>query len=371
MFIKFDPNTYVIRYRAGKAVARGNGLAFHYWERNTSACAVPMTGIDADYIFSQVTKDFQTVSVQGQLTYRFTDCEKAADALNFTVNLKTKRYAEDPMPKVSKRMVNLAEVLVKTRINGMELSDALAASHHLADEVYRDLRQDSQLEEMGVSVTGFTVLNIAANNDTARALEAGTREQILRSADDALYERRNASIEQERRIKENELATSQMEIERKRDLEASRTRGELDRKKMLIEGEKGLEASKTQGELERRHMVLASEQELETAKTRGELARKQMLLDGEIDLEKKRRELADLRLENTKKEADAEAYRIRSVMEAYNALNPDVLIAIATANMEPGKLVAHAFDKMAGNADKIGTLNITPDLLGSLLGGKQ
>ena len=349
MFIKFDPNTYVIRYRKGKVISRGRGLSFHYWERNTSVCAVPMASIDTDFIFNQVTKDFQTVAIQGQLSYRFADGEKAAETLDFTVNLKTKNYPDDPLPKVSKRIVNQAEVLVKSRINAVDLAEALAESRSLASGVFEDLREDPQLAEMGVTVTGFTVLRIAANNDTSRALEAGTREQILRAADDALYERRNSSIEQERRIRENELATDQMVVERKRDLEASRTMGELDRKRMLLNGEKELEASKTKGELDR----------------------KRMLLDGEIELENKRKELAALRLENAQKEADAEAYRIRAVMEAYSTLNADVLIALATADMEPGKLIARAFEKLGASAEKIGTLNISPDLLTTLMGGKK
>jgi hypothetical protein len=35
--------------------------------------------------------------------------------------------------------------------------------------------------------------------------------------------------------------------------------------------------------------------------------------------------------------------------------------------MSPEKLIALAFQNLAGNADKIGQLNITPDLLQSLM----
>src|SRR6185312_7056980 len=43
--------------------------------------------------------------------------------------------------------------------------------------------------------------------ETARALEAEARETLQRQADEAIYARRNASVEQERRIKESELET--------------------------------------------------------------------------------------------------------------------------------------------------------------------
>ena len=80
-------------------------------------------------------------------------------------------------------------------------------------------------------------------------------------------------------------------------------------------------------------------------------------IDTEVELERKRQELAELRLENTKKAADGEAYRIASAMAAYGRLSPEVLVALA-------------FDKLALNSEKIGQLNITPDLLASVLKSK-
>lgn len=361
MYIKFRPSEYVLRYRGGRVVQQGQGLSFYYLARSTSACAIPLTGIDADFMFAQVTRDFQTATVQGQLSYRFSDFEKAAAALDFTVNLRTHSYLEDPQPKASKRIINLAEVLVKSRINEMDLTEALAASHSLADDVFQALQKEPQLQHMGVEITGFTVLRIAAGSETARALEAGTREQILQQADDALYARRNASIEQERHIKENELQTESTVVERKRVIQEN----ELQTRRMVVVQENDLKRMTTAGELERAHLKLDEQVAMDKTKAASELERKHLLLDGEIALEEKRRTLAELRLENAKKDADAEAYRIRSVMEAYNTLSADVLIALATMDMDPNKLIARAFEKLA-DGSKIGTLNITPDLLESL-----
>ena len=361
MFIKFSPNEYVLRYRGGKLVSKGKGLSFWFLERNTSVCAVPVTGVDADFIFAQVTGDYQAASVQGQLTYRFSDFEKAAAAMDFTVNLHSKNYLADPRPNASKRIINLAEVLVKARMSTMTLTEALAASHSLAAEVFRGLREEPLLASMGIEVTGFTVLRICAANETSRALEAGTREQILQQADDALYARRNASIEQERHIKENELQTESAVVERKRAIEEN----QLQTKRMVIEQENDLKRMSAAGELERAQLKLKEEVSMEKTRVSSELERKHMALDGEIALEEKRRTLAQLRLENAKKDADAEAYRIRCVMEAYNALSPEVLIALATMDMDPNRLIARAFEKLA-DGSKVGTLNITPDLLEAL-----
>lgn len=340
MYVKFLPSQYILRYRKGRLIAEGTGLSFFCMERFTSACAVPVSNNDADFIFEETTLDFQKITVQGQLTYRITDYKQTAASMDFTVNLRTKQYLNDPMRSLSKRIVNIAEVLVKSVIGKMQMTEAVQSSRALASQVLEGLQADAEILGLGIAVTGFSVLKIAAVPETARALEAATREEILRQADDALYERRNASIEQERRVKENELNT-EISVEEK--------------KKKIRETE-----------IQTKRMVLEKENEIEKIRTLSEAEREQIRLDAEIELERKRRELAELRLENARKDADAEAYRIAAVMDAYNRLNPEVLVALATLNMEPEKMIAQAFEKLAVNSEKIGTLNITPDLLESL-----
>ena len=83
MYVKFHPGEFVLRYHNGRLVKQGRGLSFHCMARSTSVCVVPLTGIDADFMFSQVTRDFQTVSVQGQLSYRFTDCLASSPPASF------------------------------------------------------------------------------------------------------------------------------------------------------------------------------------------------------------------------------------------------------------------------------------------------
>ena len=342
MYIKFSPNQYVLRYKKGQKVAQGAGLSFFFWAHNTSACVLPISGTDIDFMFEETTQDFQTVTVQGQLTCRIADFEKAAAALDFTVNLRNGAYVDQPMEKLSKRMVNLAHVLVKSHIGAMGLTEAIQVSRSLADQVLMELENSEEYTAMGVAVTGFSILKIRANPETARALEAKTREDILRESDDAIYDRRNASIEQERKVKENELNTQICVEEKKKAIKET----ELQTKRLELEGE---------GELQKIEVRSATEQE-------------QMRLDAAIALERKRQELTDLRLANAKKDADAEAYRIRVIMEAYNELSADVLVALATMSMEPEKIIAQAFHQLAANPGKIGTLNITPDLLESLKG---
>lgn len=119
-------------------------------------------------------------------------------------------------------------------------------------------------------------------------------------------------------------------------------------------------------------LKIETDAELALAKTKaeGEAQRLQIEIDAQIAVERKKKELAELRLENAKKDADAESYRIAAVMESYGKISPEVIVALANLNTEPEKMIAQAFNGLATNSEKIGQLNITPDLLESLTSGK-
>ena len=351
MYVKFLPNDFVLRYRKGKLIESGAGLSFHCFPRNTSAAVVPTSAMDVDFIFDEKTADYQSVSVQGQLTYRVVDYKRIASLMNFAVNLQTKAYLNDPTAKLSKRLLNLLDVQIRKRIGTMELTKAVRADRDFAQQILSELREDEVVKALGVEVMGLSILKIGANSETQRALEARTREEILKDSDDALYERRNASIEQERKVKENELSTEISVEEKKKRIRET----EVATKRMLLEKENELATIKTQSESER-----------ERIKVESDIALQRRMTDAKIEIEKKKKELAELQLENAKKDADAEAYRVRVVMEAYRSLGSDVIIALAAMNMDPSRVIAGAFEKLAAGSGKIGTLNITPELLESL-----
>ena len=55
------------------------------------------------------------------------------------------------------------------------------------------------------------------------------------------------------------------------------------------------------------------------------------------------------------------------MMLALSKLDPALVEAISNSGMEPDRIIAQAFKGLAGNASKIGQLNITPDLLEGLM----
>jgi len=329
-FIKFQPNEYVLRYKNGKIVKEGAGISFNYFARNTSIVVIPVGSYDAPFIFEEVTSDFQTVSVQGQVTYRIVDQKKLAGLLNYSLDMRGKRYLSDDPQKLSQRVINIVRVLTKKTLEGLQLKEAIKSSDALANGILNEIRENGEIEHLGIEILGLAILAILPSKDTSRALEAQTREELLKKADEAIYERRNASIEQERLVKENEFNT-EIAIENK--------------KKQVRE---------TQIEAQR---VVQQKQ--------NQLKEEQMVF--ETTLEEKKKGLIELSVENSKAEADAKAYELSAVMNALQGINPNIIQSLASIGMQPNKLIALAFQELAEKAGQIGQLNITPDLLQELM----
>lgn len=329
-FIKFMPSEYVLRYKNGKIVQEGTGLSFVYYEPNTSVVVIPTSSADVPYVFDEITEDYQTVSVQGQITYKIIDYKKIADSINYTYNLKNKTYLTEDYRKIPQRLINITKVLAKKSIGSMPLKEAIRCSEKLASIIKKELRESEEINNLGIDIIGFQVLQVSPNKETARALEAQAREEILKKADAAIYERRNASIEQERLVKENELNTEIAIEEKKKQIQES----QLESKRMKMVKENSIKDEE---------LVLKTK------------------------LEEKKKEFINIQVENEKAEADSKAYSFAAMMKVFNEIDLGIIEALANMDMKPDKVIAAAFKELANKAEKIGQLNITPDLLESLI----
>ena len=333
-FIKFQPSDYVLKYKNGKIVKEGVGISFYYFTPTTSIVVVPVGSVDVPFIFEEVTSDFQNVTVQGQITFRIVDRKKIASLLNYTLDIRGKGYASDDPKKLQQRVINIVRVLTKKTLEGLHLKDAIKSSELLAGDILNDIRSNTEIGSIGIEILGLSILAILPTKETSRALEAQAREEILRSADDAIYERRNASIEQERRIKENEFNTEiAIETKKKQVRETQ------------IEAERSIQQKQNQ---------LLDEQ-----------------LNFETTMEEKKKAFIELSIQNSKANADAKAYELNAVMKALEGTDPLVIQSLASIGMQPNQLIAKAFQDLAGNAQKVGQLNISPDLLQGLLNGNK
>lgn len=329
-FIKVQPGTYLLHYRGGKLQREGRGLAFFYFAPTASLVAVPMGSVDVPFIFNEVTADYQDISIQGQLTYRVADPKRLAEMLNYTLDAKGRNYASNDPDKLPQRLVNLIQVLIRAHLKDARLRDTLTAADRLVQGVLANLRESEVIASLGLEVLGLSILAIKPNPETARALEAEIREQLLQKADEAIFTRRNAAVEQERAIRENELNT-EIAVENKQ--------------RQIREAQMDAERA-----------VQEKQWELEAAE-----------MSAKIALEERNKDLVALAMDNLKCEADARAYSLSASMQALNGMDAGVVRALTGMGMDPAQLVATAFRDLAENSQKIGQLNVSPDLLRELL----
>ncbi|MBQ0398854.1 MULTISPECIES: SPFH domain-containing protein [Providencia] len=329
-YFKADSSTFVIQSVNGKVRKQGKGLSFWYNSDKTSIAALPLNAQEAPFIFNLQSSDFQSLRIQGQISFQVVAAEKTADVLNFNLTKDGKSYAsEDPL-KLSDRVVRAAQTIIQAKIQTTSLRDALLISQSLVTLVSKQLAEQAAIESLGIDILDVSIAAIAPSPETLKALEAQARESILKEADDAIYARRKFSVEQERTIKEAELETDLSVQAKEQQIEEAR----LDNERKLL-------------------------------RERAEI--KQEELTAQVSAEAKRNELVALSVENQRIQSDADAYAIESKMKAYSQLPVENLKALALAKMGPEQLMAMAFESLAQNAGKIGELNISPDLFGQLM----
>ena len=310
-FMKATPTTYVLHYRNGKVVREGAGLSFFYYAPSASIVVVPVSSVDVPFVFNEVTSDFQNVALQGQLTYRVTDARRLSAMLDFSVNASGKYNSEDP-EKLKERLINATQVLASAVTHTLPLKQALAAHAQVVGSVLASLRETELVKMLGVEIISLSIIAITPTPETAKALEAEARESLLRQSDEAIYARRNAAVAQERLIKESELSTEIAVEEKRRQI-----------------GETKMAAA--------------------------------------IALEQQRAGLITRKVDNDKKSADSRAYELAAMLTPLKEVDWRTLMAANASKIDPKVMVSMAFRDLAENAQKIGQLNITPDLLDSLL----
>ena len=311
-FMKVPPTTYVLQYKHGRITRQGAGLSFIYYAPTSTIILIQMASADVPFVFQESTADFQSVTIQGQLTYRVADPTRLAALLDFSVDRHGRYYSDDPR-KLPERLIHTLQSLTRAITQRLELKDALVSSDSIVAEALAKLRESDAVSALGVEILSLSILGIQPTPETGRALEAEAREELQRRADEAIYARRNAAVEQERLIKESELNTEIAVEEKKRQIRETQ-------------------------------------------------------MAGEIAVEEQRSQLIDRRVENEHKDADSRAYILTETLKPLRDLDWKTLMMLGGNNADPKAMIALAFHELAENARKIGELNVSPDLLRSLIG---
>lgn len=326
--IKFDSMTYVLHFKNGNIKREGRGLSFFYFAPNSSIAAIPMGSNDLPFVFNESTNDYQTVTIQGQISYKINNPKTLADVLDFTVQ-DNGQYKKNDIEKLNQRIINEAQTATSAYIHGIKLKEAIRSAKAIEENITEGLKSSTAIGMLGIEILGANILAIQATPEMARALETETREKLQQEADLAVYERRNFAVEQERIIKESELNTE-----------------------IAVE--------------EKQKQIAEKKMESDVQKAENQKKLREMQLDADISVENQRKSLIEQKTENDKKEAETKGYVLETTLKPYRDMDWKTLTALNN-NSDPRFNISLAFRELADNAEKIGNLNISPDLLDSIL----
>jgi len=303
--LRSDASVHIERYRGGRVVQSGRGLAFWFMPDGASIAEIPMDDRDLPFLFNSRSKDFQALTVQGLIVWRVIDPAKLAARVNFSIDLKNGLHLAQPVDQIATLLTGLSQQLATQYLAEFDVNAILGAGvKPLLGRMETGLIAAARLTEMGLEVASVRVADVSPSSELSRALQTPTFERLQQQADQATFERRALAVEKERAIAENELG-NQIELAR--------------RQKELIERED------------------------ENARNRAtaDAAAKKIGADAEAD---RIRVIEQAR-------ADMEKSRV----EIYSGLPQGVMMGLAAR-------------EFAQKLKSIDHLNITPDMLSALLG---
>jgi regulator of protease activity HflC (stomatin/prohibitin superfamily) len=291
-YFKAQPTEFVRKVTGGRVKREGQALSFYYLKRRTSIVVVPVSSADAAFVFNEQTGNYQAVTIQGQLTYRIVEPRRTMEMLNYVIDPKRRAHVSQDPERLEQRIVVAIQMETRRQVEGKSLEGVLGNAAGISAEVQEEVGSRALLAPLGVELLSLNFTSVSPNPEVGKALEAEYRETLLRRADEAIYARRAAAVEEEAKIKSNEL-------------------------------------------------------------------------EGEISLARERERLIDLEAANDRKVSQAWGER-RELEAGFTARASEMELA-PYRDLDPRKVLALAMRDIGNNADKVGNLNITSEVLADLL----
>lgn len=309
------PTDHVLHLKRGKVAHSGTGQSFWFRPLAAVLSEIPVDDRELPLLFRGRTADFQEISVQASVTYRFADPDRAARRLDFALDPATGVWRGTPLDQVATLLTELAQQHTLALLAAMNLeaalSDAPDAVHGRLSEV---LTAHDRLAEIGIGIVDVRVVAVRPDAEVERALRTPARERIQQEADRAGFERRALAVERERAIAENELQ-SRIELAIREEQLVAR-QGANERRR----ADEAAAAAR-----------IAAVAEADRIRLKAEASAQETRVTGAA-------------------EAEADAARI----SVYADVDPRILIALATRTL-------------ATNLPRIGTINLAPDTLSAAL----
>ncbi len=204
--LRADQTAHILHYRGERLIASGRGISTWVWPLSDSVSEIPVDDRDLVLAVHGRTADYQDVAVQGVVTYRAIAPEQLAARVDFALDLNRGRYVREPLTRIEALLSQLAQEEVLRYLARTPIHGFLTDGvARLREAIDAALAGAPQLPEFGLAVTAVRITAIRPNPDLEKAIEAPMRERIKQESDEAAFSRRASAVEKERAIAENEM----------------------------------------------------------------------------------------------------------------------------------------------------------------------
>ncbi len=364
--LRSESNMYIRRFRNGRLLASGKGLSFWFLPMGTSISELPTDDRELQFIFQGRSNDFQSATIQGEITYRVTDPDSLADRIDFSVNLKSGLHRNQPLEQLSTLFTNVVQKYAIRYIASKDIQQLIIdGPEAIQNAIEVGFSSEDMFVEMGVKPVSLGITDIRPVAELEKAMQTPTRESIQQNADEATFQRRAMAVEKERAIAENELQNkielatreenliSQQGVNKRRVVEEEAISEEVSVKARIerdqLESKSIAKTLLLEAESESSRQLILSQSDSETKR-----------LDAETNAQT-RRVISVADAEATRVEGMAEAETVEAIGLAEAAGEKDRMSIYETL---PANVVfALALREVAGKLEKIEHINITPDIL--------
>ncbi len=342
------PTDHVVHVKRGKTAHAGTGQSFWFRPLAAVLSEIPVDDRELPLLFRGRTADFQEISVQASVTYRFSDPDRAARRLDFALDPTTGVWRSTPLDQVATLLTELAQQHTLALLASMDLEPALADAPAAVRARLSDaLTGNDLLSDTGIGIVDVRVLAVRPDAEVERALRTPARERIQQEADRAGFERRALAVERERAIAENELQ-SRIELAIREEQLVAR-QGANDRRR----ADEAAAAARIAAVAEADRTRLKAEAAAEETRVRAAATAEETRVKAAATAEETRVRAAAT-AEETRALGAAEAEADAARMNVYADIDPRILVALAARTL-------------AANLPRIGSVNLTPDVVTAAL----
>jgi len=174
--LRAEPNQYILHFRKGKLVRRGAGIAYWFSPLSAAVAQVPVEDIETTFVFKELSRDFQEITVQCTLRYRCAEPEKAAARVNFALALDRGAWLEEPLERLASLWSQRAQQPARAHILRVPMVEAVQSGAQVIQAAMEEaLRSDPEIEAGGLALVSLLVNRVAPSADLEKALQTPTR----------------------------------------------------------------------------------------------------------------------------------------------------------------------------------------------------